>query len=84
MNPEVLQQLLAYRGIKPYETPCRVCYGFGVILYGSTSTWRGGIGGAAMTYGVCDKCWGSGVEARPWPSHKEFERLKKLETKTTA
>lgn len=50
--------------IRNIRTPCARCHGLGCYLYGSTSTWRGGIGGAAMTRGVCDACWGSGDAAR--------------------
>jgi 8-oxo-dGTP diphosphatase len=32
-----------------------------------------GVGGSAMTPGVCDKCWGSGDNARPWANLKELE-----------
>ncbi len=49
---------------------CEDCSGSGYKIYGDTSTWRGGIGGAAMTTDVCDKCWGSGSKRRPWPSHR--------------
>ena len=52
------QQALAILDI---EEPCGTCGGIaGRRIYGSTSTWRGGIGGAAMTEDVCDKCWGTG------------------------
>jgi hypothetical protein len=47
---------------------CSDCAGWGVKLYGSTATWRGGIGGQAMTTDVCDVCWGSGDKAQPWPA----------------
>lgn len=68
-----------WRGI---DHPCKRCNGSGYIVYGSTSTYWGGIGGAAMTPGVCNLCWGSGDDARPWPSHKEFYTMKKkLESK---
>lgn len=49
---------------------CRACDGLGVQTYGSTATWRGGIGGQALTLDVCDRCWGSGLQSRPWPSHR--------------
>ena len=49
--------------------PCAECGGSGYRLYASTATWRGGIGGQAMTTDVCDKCWGSGDATKPWPSH---------------
>lgn len=53
--------------------PCTLCNGRGVRLYGSTATWRGGMGGAAMTWDQCDMCWGSGDMGRPWPSIRELE-----------
>ncbi len=39
---------------------CPRCSGRGHYTYSSTSTWRGGIAGQAMTEGVCDACWGTG------------------------
>ncbi len=42
------------------EYPCDKCSGKGVRAYGSTATWGGGIGGQAITNGVCDVCWGTG------------------------
>jgi len=39
---------------------CQRCQGYGYRAYGSTATWRGGIGGQAITTDVCDVCWGSG------------------------
>lgn len=65
------KMFLDIRGI---ETPCKKCSGYGVRLYGSTATWRGGIGGQAMTNDVCDKCWGSGDENRPWPSWRLYKK----------
>jgi hypothetical protein len=56
---------------------CRECGGSGYKLYGSTATWRGGIGGQAMTDGVCDYCWGSGSNSKPWPSWRKYEALEK-------
>jgi hypothetical protein len=44
---------------------CASCRGVGQRLYGSTATWRGGIGGAAMTEDVCDVCWGTGDSSHP-------------------
>jgi len=58
-------------------SPCTRCHGLGYAVYASTTTWRGGIGGAAMTSDVCSKCWGSG-STDPWPSHKEFEKMQKM------
>lgn len=43
---------------------CPKCNGWGVLTYPSTATWRGGIGGAAMTSDVCDACWGTGDASR--------------------
>lgn len=69
--------------VRYVDSPCPGCSGAGVKVYGSTSTWRGGIGGQAMTPGVCDKCWGSGDAERPWPSwraiHRERERAERAE-----
>lgn len=56
------QRFLEWRCV---ETPCKECRGIGKRLYGSTSTWRGGIGGAAITTDVCDGCWGSGDASYP-------------------
>ncbi len=50
---------------------CIRCKGSGQRLYSSTTTWRGGIGGCAMTTGVCDKCWGSGDEKNPGENLRE-------------
>lgn len=52
---------------------CKLCHGNGQIVYGSTSTWRGGIGGAAMTSGVCNRCWGTGFESHKGPNLKRGE-----------
>lgn len=49
---------------------CHRCHGAGIRAYGSTATWRGGIGGQAITSDVCDACWGSGSKSRKWPSHR--------------
>jgi len=75
--PKPVLNGLNWRGI---ENPCPKCTGTGYIVYGSTSTYLGGIGGAAMTKGVCNQCWGSGEADRPWPSHKEFYTLKRAAT----
>lgn len=56
---------------------CTECNGSGYKLYGSTATWRGGIGGQAMTTSVCDKCWGSGSKSKPWPSWRKYEELER-------
>ncbi len=56
---------------------CPECNGSGYKLYGSTATWRGGVGGQAMTTSVCDKCWGSGSKSTPWPSWRKYEELER-------
>ena len=57
--------------VNPYlpepEDRCTSCSGHGKRTYGSTATWRGGLGGQMMTNGVCDGCWGSGDRHNPWP-----------------
>lgn len=66
----LFQEFLEARGV---ESPCKECGGLGVRAYSSTSTWRGGIGGQAITNGVCDDCWGSGDSSRKWPSWRARE-----------
>lgn len=66
---------LYWRNVPEYAM-CPRCGGSGVIIYPSTSQWRGGISGQAVTPGVCNKCWGSGRSDITWPSHKEFEAMK--------
>lgn len=55
------------------ERPCPACKAQGYKWYGSTATWRGGIGGQAMTQGVCDTCWGSGDLDYPGYNIREAE-----------
>lgn len=64
MTDPDLERLLRLRGVHP-EDACPTCRGVGRRMYSNTSGWRGGIGGAAMTYDVCDACWGSGDAHRP-------------------
>jgi hypothetical protein len=54
------------------DTPCSLCGGRGRRVYGSTSTWREGMGGAAMTADVCDRCWGSGDDSEPFGDLREW------------
>jgi hypothetical protein len=54
---------------------CRECNGSGYKVYGSTATWRGGVGGQAMTTSVCDVCWGSGSKSNAWPSWRKYEGI---------
>jgi hypothetical protein len=58
---EALGHVLRSRGVRD---PCESCRGLGTRLYGSGSTWRGGMGTASMEYDVCDVCWGSGDKFR--------------------
>ena len=58
------------------NAPCAECSGFGVKTYGSTSTWRGGIGGRMITSGVCDRCWGTGDEDNRGVSYRQIEMWK--------
>ena len=71
------RDMLLTRGLQHTEEICDRCVGFGTRLYGSTATWRGGLGGQAMTTDVCDGCWGSGNKERPWPSHAELTAMKR-------
>lgn len=63
---EFLEKALEWRGISFVDEACDKCGGSGVVAYGSTATWHGGIGGQAMTNDVCDRCWGSGSKIRKW------------------
>jgi hypothetical protein len=63
---EFLEKALEWRGISFVDEACDGCGGSGVVAYGSTATWHGGIGGQAITNGVCDKCWGSGNRLHKW------------------
>lgn len=49
---------------------CPDCGGSGTKAYPSTATWHGGVGGMTITTDVCDRCWGSGDRAKPWPSRR--------------
>lgn len=60
-DEELRQRMLDWRGV---EDPCLTCDGSGRRAYGSTATWRGGIGGQTITGDVCDVCWGSGDRFR--------------------
>jgi hypothetical protein len=58
------------------ERCCSECRGSGIKTYGTSATWRGGSGGMTITTDVCNTCWGNGDAHRPWPSHREIERLR--------
>jgi hypothetical protein len=55
-------------------SPCPKCSGYGVRTYASTATWMGGVGGQALTSGICDSCWGSGDTNRPWLNLRELRK----------
>lgn len=65
-----LPNLLSVRGV---AMACTKCGGAGTRVYGSSATWRGGIGGQSLTTDVCDHCWGSGDEHRHWQSWRKQE-----------
>lgn len=71
-------QRLHWRGVRD---ACLTCKGSGVRCYGSTSTWRGGMGGCMMTWDVCDVCWGSGDRYR---HGVDLRRLRDEENKRVA
>lgn len=52
---------------------CKACDGYGQRAYTSTALWRGGVGGQAMTGGVCDKCWGTGRTDETGPDLRSME-----------
>lgn len=81
----MLLTFMEWRGMQPWDTVCPHCNGTGSVLYGSGSTWRGGIGAAAMTRDVCDSCWGSGAANQPGTDlrklEKELNELRKFKKK---
>lgn len=77
MNMSDLPTLIQKRRRIYMESVCKKCDGTGTLTYGNTSTYWHGVGGAAMTHDVCEGCWGSGDESRPWPSHKDFYDMKR-------
>lgn len=60
------------------ETVCKCCNGTGVITYANTSTWRGGIGGSAMTTDICNRCWGTGDIDNKGVNLREYDMLKRF------
>ena len=74
INDEVVGRFLRWRNIKP-GNECQKCGGSGVIVYGSTATWRGGIGGCAMTNDVCCECWGSGDKNHHWTNLRRVRSM---------
>lgn len=70
---ELIDTLVAHAN-QDAGVACLGCSGVGHKMYGSTATWRGGIGGAAMTVDVCDKCWGTGRTDTTGPDLRKYER----------
>lgn len=50
---------------------CSVCGGSGWRTYPSTSTWLRHPSGSSMTSDVCDTCWGSGYQDKPWTNLRQ-------------
>jgi hypothetical protein len=67
-----IDQIKDYRGL---ENICRGCGGAGKRGYGSTATWHGGMGGQTCTVDICDKCWGSGDDQKPWLDLRKLESI---------
>lgn len=75
--------ILDWLGVSDEADLCRRCHGRGQRAYGSATTWRGGIGGQAVTQDVCNMCWGTGVKARTGENLKKlFVRIAGLERKS--
>lgn len=71
-------RLLRWRDVRD---PCEKCAGSGQRMYGSTATWRGGVGGCVTTRDVCDVCWGTGDR---YHTGCDLRRLRDEESKRTA
>lgn len=69
-------EFLLMRDVR-HKDICVNCNGLGVVWYGNTATWRGGIGGAMMTKDVCNHCWGSGNKNKTWLSHKKYWEIER-------
>lgn len=69
----------------PEEHVCKKCSGRGRRAYASTATWRGGIGGQAITEDVCDSCWGTGrIDRKGFDIRKFGAEMKSLRTRLDA
>lgn len=71
MTREELLQAMGFDNI--CNRPCDKCGGMGTRTYPSTAQWRGGIGGQALTEGMCDVCWGSGSKEWTGPDQRKIE-----------
>jgi len=61
-------RMLEWRGIDTVyngDVVCPACRGSGVVLYGTSTTWRYSAGGQQTRHDVCDQCWGSGKQNEP-------------------
>ena len=66
------------------DQPCGRCGGDGQRSYSNTATWRGGIGGAAITSDVCDGCWGTGDAANPGADLRAWEASRQRDVEVMA
>lgn len=80
VDKAVQERLWDWRGITSGKS-CNECGGSGWKTYGSTATWRGGVGGASMTPDVCDACWGSGDRSTPWTNLRVLRSEQHFELK---
>lgn len=73
-----LEDTLEWRGINIIagDQVCVSCGGSGVKAYANTSLWRGGVGGQTITTGICDHCWGSGHDNKPWENLRLVESMR--------
>lgn len=63
---------------------CEKCRGEGVLNYGHTSGWRGGVGVSSPTYDLCDTCWGTGRSDLVGEDLRaQRERVKQLEAQAS-
>ncbi len=69
---------------KGARTPCERCSGLGSKMYSSTATWHGGIGGAAMSRDICDRCWGSGDADYPFADQRKIKQNTEAAVKARA
>jgi len=81
MSKEYLDWMLRHRNI---DEPCDTCGGAGCRWYGSTSTWRGGMGCSMMTMDVCDRCWGSGDKYNLWTDLRALKNGEDAKVKARA
>lgn len=68
---EISKELLAC-AYQAHKVACKKCGGFASVIYGDTTTWRGGYGGQTITEGVCDKCWGTGRSDKTGPNLRKL------------